>query len=50
MDLLGRLNTELNKTIVIVTHDHVAAERSKRILNLDKGVLQSQTLNSGAGT
>ena len=50
MDLLGRLNTELNKTIVIVTHDHVAAERCKHILNLDKGVLQSQTTTSGAVT
>ncbi len=40
MELLQRLNTELGKTIVVVTHDHVAAEMTKRILHLDKGVLE----------
>jgi putative ABC transport system ATP-binding protein len=38
MALLVRLNEELGKTIVMVTHDHVAAERAKRVLHLDKGV------------
>ena len=39
MDLLRRLNTELEKTIVMVTHDPAAAEQCKRTLHLDKGVL-----------
>jgi len=39
MALLTRLNGELGKTIVMVTHDQVAAESAKRILHLDKGVL-----------
>lgn len=39
MSLLARLNAELEKTILIVTHDQVAAEACKRSLHLDKGVL-----------
>lgn len=37
--LLQRLNSEFNKTIIIVTHDAKAAERATRVLHLDKGVL-----------
>src|SRR3954466_3243259 len=39
LTLLQRLNTEFNKTIVIVTHDAHAAERAKTILHLEKGDL-----------
>jgi len=39
LKLMGRLNTELDKTIVMVTHDQRAAEAAKRIVHLDKGVL-----------
>ncbi len=39
LTLLSRLNKELKKTIVMVTHDPHAAERAKRIVHLDKGVL-----------
>jgi putative ABC transport system ATP-binding protein len=39
LDLLQTLNREHNKTIVMVTHDPRAAERAKRTLHLDKGVL-----------
>jgi putative ABC transport system ATP-binding protein len=39
MDLLGRLNVELKKTLVVVTHDEMAAQRAKRTLHLDKGRL-----------
>lgn len=39
MELLRRLNEELSKTIVMVTHDAVAAEKAKRTLHLDKGLL-----------
>jgi putative ABC transport system ATP-binding protein len=37
--LLERLQTELNKTIVMVTHDPLAAERAKVTHRLDKGRL-----------
>jgi putative ABC transport system ATP-binding protein len=39
LTLLQRLNTEFNKTIIIVTHDAHAAERAKTILHLEKGDL-----------
>ena len=37
--LLGRLNRELGKTIIMVTHDQRAAQAATRIVHLDKGVL-----------
>lgn len=39
LDLMDRLNLELGKTIVIVTHDPKAAEKANVIRHLDKGVL-----------
>jgi putative ABC transport system ATP-binding protein len=41
LELLVRLNREFKKTIVMVTHDPHAAERAKRVLHLDKGVLSA---------
>ena len=41
LGLLDRLNDELGKTIVMVTHDPKAAERAHRIVHLEKGVLAS---------
>ena len=43
LDLLEILNRELGKTIVMVTHDPRAAERARRTLHLDKGVLAGVT-------
>jgi len=40
MTLMGRLNKEFNKTIIMVTHDPRAAEKASVIRNLDKGELQ----------
>ena len=40
LDLLGRLNKELGKTIFMVTHDQAAAERASVQRKLDKGALQ----------
>ncbi len=40
LKLLERLNTEMKKTIVMVTHDPAAAERATVIRRLDKGQLQ----------
>jgi putative ABC transport system ATP-binding protein len=39
MELLRRLNMEIGKTVLIVTHDQVAAEKARRQVHLDKGVL-----------
>ena len=39
LDLLQQLNQAFNKTIVMVTHDPLAAERASRVLHLDKGRL-----------
>jgi putative ABC transport system ATP-binding protein len=39
LDLLQALNRDHGKTIVMVTHDPHAAERAKRTLHLDKGLL-----------
>ena len=42
LTLLQRLNTEFKKTIVLVTHDPHAAERTRRTLHLEKGSLVVQ--------
>ena len=42
LTLLGRLNDEFGKTIVIVTHDPHAAARAKRQLHLEKGTFVEQ--------
>ena len=39
LGLLGRLNREMGKTIVMVTHDQRASERANVIKHLDKGEL-----------
>jgi putative ABC transport system ATP-binding protein len=39
LDLLQALNQQHGKTIVMVTHDPRAAERARRTLHLEKGVL-----------
>ena len=41
LDLLTKLNTELGKTILMVTHDPHAAEHARTIVHLDKGQLGS---------
>jgi putative ABC transport system ATP-binding protein len=40
LNLLEKLNTDLGKTIVMVTHDPAAAERAKIVRHLDKGALK----------
>jgi len=39
LDLLDRLNRELGKTIIMVTHDQRAAEHARIVRHLDKGEL-----------
>jgi putative ABC transport system ATP-binding protein len=41
LNLMHRLNTDFEKTIIMVTHDPNAAARAKRTLHLEKGVLVS---------
>ena len=39
LGLLDRLNRELGKTILMVTHHPKAAEKARRVVHLEKGVL-----------
>lgn len=39
LHLMDRLNTELGKTIIMVTHDQRAADAAHSVRSLDKGVL-----------
>lgn len=48
LDLMGRLNEEFSKTIVMVTHDQKAADCAKRTLHLEKGQLVAETTNAPA--
>ncbi len=41
LDLLQSLNRDHGKTIIMVTHDPRAAERAKRVIHLEKGLLMS---------
>jgi putative ABC transport system ATP-binding protein len=50
LDLLGTLNRDLRKTIVMVTHDPRAADRADRLLHLEKGVLLEQEVRHGGST
>jgi putative ABC transport system ATP-binding protein len=45
LNLLGILRKDLNKTILMVTHDPRAAARAQRILHLEKGQLVEQIEN-----
>jgi len=43
LGLLDRLNVELGKTILMVTHDPKAAGKAHRLVHLEKGVLAQQS-------
>jgi putative ABC transport system ATP-binding protein len=45
LDLLHALNTEQGKTIIMVTHDQLAADRASRTLHLDKGKLVDEPVH-----
>jgi len=47
--LLQRLNAEFAKTILMVTHDPLAAARAQRIVHLDKGRLERVEDTAQAG-
>ncbi|MBB3998382.1 ABC transporter ATP-binding protein [Aureimonas pseudogalii] len=48
LEMLGLLNRELGKTIVMVTHDPAAAKAARRTLHLDKGVFHDE-VGTGEG-
>ena len=39
LGLLDRLNRDIGKTIIMVTHDPKAAGKAHRVIQLEKGVL-----------
>jgi putative ABC transport system ATP-binding protein len=49
LELLGLLNREFQKTIVMVTHDPQAAEHASRVLHLDKGRLVGDIIQPRVG-
>lgn len=51
LDLIDRLVHEHHKTVLLVTHDPLAAERAQALLHLDKGVLvEAAKTESRGGT
>ncbi|MCB9914092.1 MAG: ABC transporter ATP-binding protein [Planctomycetes bacterium] len=44
--LLVKLNEELHKTVLMVTHDPLAAESARRIVHMDKGQLAREEARS----
>lgn len=46
LSLMESLNREFNKTIIMVTHDPRAAERARRLLHLEKGLLVTDNMAS----
>ena len=46
LGLLGQLHTDFRKTIVMVTHDPLAAQKASRLLHLDKGKLVGDVLRA----
>jgi len=48
LTLMQRLNAELGKTIVMVTHDPRAAERAHAVMQLEKGMLSGMRLRRAA--
>jgi putative ABC transport system ATP-binding protein len=49
LDLLGRLNTHFGKTVVMVTHDPMAAACATRLLHLEKGRFVEASAQSDEG-
>jgi len=49
MDLITRLSEEQGKTVLLVTHDPLAAQRAGAVLHLEKGVLVEAAVARTAG-
>jgi len=50
LDLLQSLQQGLKKTILLVTHDPVAAARARRLLRIDKGVIVEDRADYAVGS
>jgi putative ABC transport system ATP-binding protein len=48
LDLLGRLVQDYGKTVLMVTHDPLAAKRADAVVYLEKGVLVDATQTRGS--
>ncbi len=48
LELLRRLNAELGKTIIMVTHDQRAAEAARAVITLEKGALTGRVEHARA--
>ena len=46
LELLEQLHSEFQKTVVMVTHDPIAAQRASRLLKLDKGQLVGDVIQA----
>jgi putative ABC transport system ATP-binding protein len=46
LDLLGRLNRDLGKTLIMVTHDPKSAGHAQAVLHLEKGRLVEQEMTA----
>jgi putative ABC transport system ATP-binding protein len=46
LQMLGRLNRDMGKTILMVTHDPKAAEHARAIVHLEKGQLERDAEHS----
>ena len=40
MNLLKKINTEMNTTILMITHDHQVAEYADEIIKIDDGRIE----------
>lgn len=49
LDLMARLNRDMGKTIVMVTHDPKAAHHARTQIHLEKGVLDKTVEREGSG-
>ena len=49
LTLMEILRAQLNKTIIMVTHDPKAAARAQRVLHLEKGQLARDTAAAAIG-
>src|SRR5713226_3286564 len=50
LNLMGILRKDLNKTIMLVTHDPRAAQRAQRLLHLEKGQLVEEMAHAAPST
>jgi putative ABC transport system ATP-binding protein len=50
LETFQKLNRELGRTIILITHEHTVAEHADRILSIRDGMLVSDEVNAKART